>query len=62
MYDIESKLCNLHGPCGIAVSKKLDQVLIKNKGLNSLKQIYKIITGARRRVYGPSFISRISNM
>ncbi|KAL4089734.1 hypothetical protein QTP88_024706 [Uroleucon formosanum] len=43
--DIESKLCNLHGPYGIAVSKKLDQVLIKNKGLNSLKQICKIITG-----------------
>lgn len=36
---------NLHGPYGIAVSKKLDQVLIKNKSLNSLKQICKIITG-----------------
>lgn len=43
--DIESKLCNLHGPYGIAVLKKLENVLIKNQGLNSLKQISKIITG-----------------
>jgi len=37
--DIELKLCNLHRPYGIAVSKKLDQVLIKNKGLNSLSEL-----------------------
>lgn len=35
--DIESKLCNLQGPYGIAVSKKLNNVLIKNQGLNNLK-------------------------
>ncbi|KAL4125851.1 hypothetical protein QTP88_010091 [Uroleucon formosanum] len=42
---LESFHSILLGPYGIAVSKKLDQVLIKNKGLNSLKQICKIITG-----------------
>jgi len=31
----------------IAVTKILENVLIKNQGLNSLKQMYKIITGVK---------------
>jgi len=30
--DIESKLSNLHRPYGIAVTKKIDHVLIKKQG------------------------------